>query len=240
VPNTDLPVEDPSSAHVVVRPEDGPAATELTRNRRGMLTSLTVVVPSTDEAGLGLVRTVTGWAPPQFRVDFVVVTDGDAPDGDASDGDAPAADKGGSEVARHLEHLAWAWEPVHRGDASRAELLDRASAVATGEFVVLTTDAPSFDVVPAALGHMWVSAADALLVGAAHSGTGPEDRASLLAQALGLRSGGRPGCIVVLRRWVARFLFNDLGLAIDARDEFEDRVGLLELRLAEILDPAAG
>lgn len=235
MPNTDLPVEDPSSAHVVVRPEDGPAATELTRNRRGMLTSLTVVVPATDDAGLALVRTVTGWAPPQFRVDFVVVTDGDA-----SDGLDPAAAAGGSVVAHHLEHLAWAWDAVPGGDASRAELLDRASAVATGEFVVLTAGAPSFDVVPAALGHMWVSAADALLVGAAHSGAGPEDRAALLAQALGLRSGGRPGCIVVLRRWVARFLFNDLGLAIDARDEFEDRVGLLELRLAEILDPVTG
>jgi hypothetical protein len=60
------------------------------------------------------------------------------------------------------------------------------------------------------------------------------DRDRRLAAALGL-APGRSDAVVVLRRWVARFLLDDLGRAIDPLDEVLDRIRLLEVRLVEVV-----
>jgi hypothetical protein len=243
VHETDLPVDDPAAAHVVVRTSDGAALPELTRHRRGMLTSLSVVVLSADAAGLDLVRAMTELAPPQYRMEFVVA-DG-AHDGRAGEGlDA---------IARHLDQLAWSWEIVEEPAGGRIAAFDQASAVATGEFVVVAAPGvASVQPLTGALGHMWVNGADALIVGGAASrpdGDGSvtavpsaastlDVRAERLITALGLRrgpAGGSPA-IVVLRRWVARFLFDDIARAIDPVEEFAERVRLVEMRLVEVVD----
>jgi hypothetical protein len=241
VNETDIPVEDPATAHVVVGPDDGPGLSELTHHRRGMLTSLSVVVMSTDDAALDLVRAMTDWAPPQYRMEFVVADHG-------RDGQR---DPGLDAVAHHLDQLAWSWEIVEEPGEGRAVALDQASAVATGEFVVVAAPGvASVEPLTEALGHMWVNGADALVVGgeppvpagAGVGGTpGPDVRAERLAVALGLRRGtaGAAPAIVVMRRWVARFLFDDIGRAIDPVEEFADRVRLVEMRLVEVVRPPA-
>jgi hypothetical protein len=242
VHETDLPVDDPSTAHVVVRPGDGSGLTELTRHRRGMLTSLSVVVLSADADGLALVRAMTEWAPPQYRMEFVVA------DG-AHDG---RADEGLDAIARHLDQLAWSWEIVEEPAGGRIAAFDQASAVATGEFVVVAAPGvASVRALTGALGHMWVNGADALIVGGAPAdpptvpttggpagATTPDLRAERLTTALGLRRGprGSSPAIVVLRRWVARFLFDDISRAIDPVEEFAERVRLVEMRLVEVVD----
>ena len=229
---TDLPVDDPSTAHVVVHPSDGSGVAELTRHRRGMLTSLSVLVTSAGPDASALVHAVTDWAPPQYRIDFVLVADGPEPD---------VGDRAG--ISRHLDRLAWAWESVERPAGGRASAIDRASAVSTGEFVVVATaGVTSVEPLTGALGHLWVNGADALIVGGTAPDPGIADdsgdtRADRLGAALGLRRGApgsSPG-IVVLRRWVARFLFDDIGRALDPIEEFAERVQLLELRLVEVV-----
>ncbi len=218
----------------------------LARHRHGLLTGLSVVVVDPDPVASRLVSAAVDWAPPDFRVEFVL--------GDPS-----------KTLTDRLDVLAWPWSAVSV-PTGRAAALDAATAVSSGEFVVVGsgtagTRGPeaavhdrqerqderdgghAFDRLGEALSLMWVNGADALVLGQAPEvepasvvEPGGEDRRAVrLALALGIRRGGRPG-LVVLRRWVARFLFDDIAAAIDPLHEFADRVRLLELRLLEVLD----
>ncbi len=230
---TDLTVDDPTATYVVVRSTDRSGPTELTRQRRGMLTSMSVLLAG-DGGGLAeQVASVTDWAPPQFRVEFVFV--------------APPEAAEVSAVTDRLDGLAFSWSVLDVPEGGRGPALDRASGESTGEFVVVPGPGP----VPAealsdALVHMWVNGADALVIssgrsttpaGVAQSGDGDvaDLRADRLRAALGLRRGDGGPAVVVLRRWVARFLFDELGRAIDTAEELADRIRLLELRLIEVL-----
>jgi hypothetical protein len=251
VHETEVPVDDPSVApstgdpeatHIVVRSTDRSGPSDLTRQRRGMLTSLSVLLTGGGDAVAEQVRQVTDWAPPQFRVEFELVAGPEDPEVMA--------------IADRLDELAFAWSVLSPPAGGRGPALDHASAESTGEFVVIPGggDVP-VDALSDALGLMWVNGADALVI-AAGSGAGPDvsadvpadvpadidaatagqdRRAERLGVALGLRRGEDRPAVVVLRRWVARFLFDDLGRAIDPIEEFAERVGLLELRLLEVL-----
>lgn len=224
------PSPDPSGdAHVVVRVGEGPDVADLARSRRGMLTSLAFVIPDVGPGTLDVVRAVTDWAPPQFRVEFVLV---DPPAGDA---EAAVALE---QASAHLDGLAWSWESVPRPAGGRAEALDAATAVATGEFVVVVRGGiPDLASLPSSLGQLWVHGGDILLVPAGSGqGRAPSttDRDRRLAAVLGL-GPGRSDAVVVLRRWVARFLLDELGRAIDPLDEVLDRIRLLEVRLVEVV-----
>lgn len=152
----------------------------------------------------------------------------------------------------------WSWQLVAAGQG-RADTLDRLTAECTGDFIVVPHQAEALGLMPVALGHLWVQGADAVVVstepdprrgpGAAAGAHGErtsdpagEDRdaARRLAEVLGLRSatGPRPLGMVVLRRWVARFLLDELGRAIDAAEELGERARLMELRLVEVVAPA--
>ena len=200
------------------------------QRRPGLLTGLSIVVSDDDPDDS--VTAAIEWAPPEFRVEFVL-----------RDPSPATTDR--------LDLLAWPWRAVAGGDG-RASSLDAATAVSAGEFVVVASGprrgtpapGPMFEHLRDALGLMWVNGADALVLGpfadappfadVTAVGSGPDARPERLAAALGLRNGGGP-TLVVLRRWVARFLFDEIGLAIDPMDEFADRVRLLELRLLEVL-----
>lgn len=196
------------------------------------MTSLSVLVAAADDGAADVqVRAVADWAPPQFRIEFVLV------------GATPGP------LTRRLDDLAWSWVVVESPDGGRGPALDRASAESTGEFVVVSTDGlsddrTSLDRLSGAFGHMWVNGADALVISGSAEPVGahPSDpdrsdvRAQRLGTALGLRWGEGGPAVVVLRRWVARFLFDDIGRAIDPIEEFTERVRLLELRLVEVVD----
>jgi hypothetical protein len=204
----------------------------LARHRHGLLTGLSVVVVAPEPIAAAQVAAAVEWAPPEFRVEFVL-------------GDPPAA------LTERLDVLAWPWTGVSV-PTGRAAALDAATAQSSGEFVVIgsggatpvdpAVEGRAFERLGEALSLMWVNGADALVLGRSPEvrpedvvGAGGEDqRAVRLAVALGIRRGGGPG-LVVLRRWVARFLFEDIAQAIDPLYEFGDRVRLLELRLLEVL-----
>ena len=203
------------------------------RHRHGLLTGLSVVVVADGAAASAQVSAVLDWAPPEFRLEFVL---GDPPSG----------------LTDRLDALAWSWTAVAVPD-DRAGALDAATAQSSGEFVVMASGiagadaddlAGTFDQLGEALGLMWVNGADALVLGPTDGappfsdvtavGPGPDQRPGRLAVATGLQRGdGRH--LVIMRRWVARFLFDGLGRAIDPVQEFGDRVRLLELRLLEVL-----
>ncbi|UDY34817.1 hypothetical protein [Dermatobacter hominis] len=219
--------------HRIVDPTVLGTSDSLARHRRGLLTGLSIVVVDPEPVASAQVAAATDWAPPEFRVEFVL--------GDPS----PA-------LTDRLDVLAWPWSAIAL-PTGRLAALDAATAQASGEFVVIGSvggdaagpsgDDHPFEQLGEALGLMWVNGADALVLGQARELTVPDEeqqagdlRPTHLATALGVRRGG-PGALVVLRRWVARFLFDDIASAIDPLHEFGDRVRLLELRLLEVLGP---
>lgn len=216
----------PGGSHVVVRADDAPFATEVLRRRRGMLTSLGVVVVPVGPADVELVRAVTDWAPPEYRVEFAVVDP--PPDRQAAD----ALEL----IAAHLDRLAWPRTSVPDRGGRRGDVLAAAVAACSAEFVVVGRgEPPELRALGPALGHLWIQGADAVMVpadpGRFGAVGGPERR---VAEMLGLVAGAGGG-VVILRRWVARFLLDDLGRALDPVEEFLDRAGLLELRVVEFV-----
>lgn len=217
-------------------------AADLTRRRRTR-TRLAVVVAERGEAALSVLRDVTVGAPRQFDTELVVV------DPDPGDGGTSMA-----HVAHLLDPMAWPWVGVERPAGGRADALDLATATAVGDFLVVPRDGTAVAELPPALGHLWVHGADALVVSRPGAGGAPGaepnvpsgvvagegDAASRvgrrLAEALGLRTA-EPDvpapAMAVLRRWVARFLLDELGRALDPLEEFESRTRLLDLRLVE-------
>lgn len=210
----------------------------VTRHRHGLLTGLSMVVVASEPVASAQVAAVTDWAPPEFRVEFVLAEP------------SPV-------LTDRLDSLAWPWVAVASADDPGAAL-DLATAQSNGEFVVIVgadavdaTSAAAVEHLGEALGLLWINGADALVIGPREPGAfapptaggitaamaGPTERdvrSERLAAAIGLRRGGS-NHLVVLRRWVARFLFEGIGAAIDPLDEFADRVRLLELRLLEVL-----
>ncbi len=217
--------------HRVVDPSVLRGSESVTRRRHGLPTGLSVVIAG-GPSGAELVDAVLQWAPREFRVELVL--------GDPS-----------PTLTDRLDVLAWQWTAVESA-AGRASLLDAATVVSTGEFVVVAGPAAgSLGDLEEGLGLMWVNGADALVLAAGdadaagHAVTtddcgaagqdddGVDRRAGRLSSALGLSRGGARGS-VVLRRWVARFLFDGIGRAIDPVSELGDRIRLLELRLLEV------
>lgn len=198
----------------------------VTRRRHGLLTGLSVIADA-GSAGADQVDAVLRWAPPEFRVELLL-------------GDPTPS------LAERLDVLAWPWTAVAAADG-RATMLDAATVVSSGEFVVVAGLAPeSLGHLEEGLGLMWVNGADALVICADSAGAQPRDRrsgeagdvgsdrrAERLGSTLGLSGAGARG-LVVLRRWVARFLFDGIGRAIDPLHELGERVRLLELRLLEV------
>ena len=206
----------------------------VTRHRHGLLTGLSMVVVAAEPVASAQVAAVTEWAPPEFRVEFVLADP------------TPA-------LTDRLDSLAWPWVAVAPSD-DPGEALDIATAQSHGEFVVIAgaaavdaTSAAAVQHLGEALGLLWINGADALVIGpsepvpspaalsdAPAGSAAPDVRADWLAAAIGRRRrgaahlGGR-------RRWVARFLVVGIGAAIDPLEEFADRVRLLELRLLEVL-----
>lgn len=133
------------------------------------------------------------------------------------------------------EAIPVAWRSLGRPMGGRAAVLAEAAAAVEHEFVALvTSDDVPFDGLTAALGHMWADGCDAALVDAADvavADTGGSessvDAAAELAAWLGPVGLRGPGRLVVLRRWVARWVFHEVTRAIEPWVEVADRCRLL-------------
>jgi hypothetical protein len=66
-----------------------------------------------------------------------------------------------------------------------------------------------------------------------------DDTATRVAAWLGLSEAPVPGRVVVVRRWVARWLLNEIGRSLDPVAEFADRARILGLGVVELVAPPA-
>ena len=222
----DVHVDDPSVTRVVVRRADPRAADLLTRGS-DVGTSVSILVPTGGTAGQPFVDALQRWRPAGLRVETLVVEHPDDP---------------GRELLRdRLARSGMSWRVVERPMGGRVAALAAVAETIDHEFLVLPTsgDAP-FDAVASALCHMWTDGCDAAMVDVAGTALpdlrSPEvgDPSALLTSWLGLRGAGEPRRLVVLRRWVARWLFNEITRAIDPGEEVADRARLLGMGIVRM------
>lgn len=232
----DLTVDDPSITRIVHRRADVARSVEMLSRAGDVATSITVVIPVGGTGGLGVAEGLGSWQPVGVRVEVLVMEDVDDP---------------GRPILRdHLVRAGRPWRVLQRPMGGRAAAIAAAAAGADHEFLVVSTGGrPAFQHVPSALCDMWGEGCDAAMIepdGAGALGSEParaEDAAAELVEWLGLRSTPEPGRLVVLRRWVARWLFNEITRAIDPGDEVADRarllgIGIVRVGSSEVTSPA--
>jgi hypothetical protein len=234
-------VRDPWNERIVARRIGDNYAVSVASRTEGPLTGVAVLVP-TDERGPALVDRLLGWTPEQLRVEQVALTAVDRP-----------YELGGRAVAlgEAVEQVASDFVVVpmdHAVDLDRVpELLvnmwlDGADVGLMGPagsqpFVEPTERvirrrpwfvSPEFDVAMQPDRTTDVIVATQLPA---------EDTAARVAAWMGLSEAPVAGRVVVVRRWVARWLLNEIGRALDPVAEFADRARILGLGVVELVDP---
>jgi hypothetical protein len=223
----DLTVDDPSITRILNRRADVARSAEMLSRAGEVATSVTVVIPVGGTGGLGVAESLGGWQPVGVRVEVLVMEDVDDP---------------GRPILRdHLSRSGRPWRVLDRPMGGRAAAMAAAATGADHEFLIVSTGGqPAFEYVPSALCDMWGEGCDAAMVepdGAALQPTGNEpsdDAAGELVEWLGLRGTPEPGRLVVMRRWVARWLFNEITRAIHPGDEVADRARLLGIGIVRV------
>jgi len=219
---------DPAITRLVSRDASGAAASLL--HRAGpVATSLTFVVPEDARAGATFATGLRTWKPDTLRIEVLAV---------AGHQDRRAVPAGPGAPVVPLR-------PLPRPLGGRAAVLAEAAEAAACEFLVITSaDEVPFESLVPAMGHMWAEGCDAALVDpltplidAGATGVPGADAAAKLATWLG--PAGPVGRVVILRRWVARWLFNEVTRAIDPWEEIADRARLLGIGIVHLRAPEA-
>ncbi|HTN99471.1 MAG TPA: hypothetical protein VL068_02250 [Microthrixaceae bacterium] len=225
-PLLNLPtIYDPGVTRVVERhekPSDARLLSGITR------TSCSFVLLDGDSALIRRSADTSAFDQLQIRREFLVLTDGDR--GEAM-----------NTLRSELLGTGVTWQIFNRAMGGRASVLAEAVEYASNEFLVLGIGTEAvFDRIPMLLGHMWVEGAD---VGVLSAEQGDEmgefypempDASQRLTQWLGLVGSPQQGGLVVMRRWVARWLFNEISRSIDPADELADRARLLGLAILRL------
>ncbi len=216
----DVLLDDPSVTRVVHRRAHGTAPRLLTR-ATGIATSVSVVVPTGGSSGQPFVDGVSAWNTAGLRTEVLVVESADDP--------------GRAVLRDRLSRSGLSWRVLERPAGGRVATLAAVAEAVEQEFLVIPTsgDAP-FEQVDPALCHMWTDGCDAAMLELRPTGEVDGDPSAQLAAWLGLHGAAEPGRIVVLRRWVARWLFNEITLAIDAGEEVADRARLLGMGIVRL------
>jgi hypothetical protein len=129
---------------------------------------------------------------------------------------------------------------VPRPEGGRVSELDAMTSMATCELLLFPTGPDvRFDGLGDALRRMWVDGADAAVLdepGApvVTAGLAAGDAAGRLAELIGVGAGRPSNRLVVVRRWVARWMLSEVDRALDPVEEFRDRGRLLGLGLAVV------
>lgn len=199
--------------------------------RPGIVTGLSVLVPSPDSATLPLVADLAGQLGQMFRLEAVVAADDAVTLWRDSMGEGLAAASVGFRVATPAV--------PHRSAA-----LDAVSGLASGEFVLLARGAlPDLDLLVPGLLRVWIDGADALVMPSVPVAMDPDEEPTAIvsghvADLAGL-TGAPLGGVLVLRRWLARYLFNELDRTIDPASEVRQRLRSVGARLVELSSPPA-
>ena len=195
------------------------------RAARGVTTSLAIVVAGLEPRdAAALVAEVQDSVPAGARQEYLVLDDHTNPSR--------------RQLVNALQGVGDAMRLVPRPSGGRATEFDALSLSARSEFLVVALGArPPVGLLASALGLMWSRGSDAVAV----VGEGVEpvegDTGMQLVEYLGMRSlGATAPRVVVVRRWVARWLFSEIDRALDPGDEVADRARLLGLDMA-VLTP---
>ncbi|MHB1138756.1 MAG: hypothetical protein ACYC2O_07345 [Microthrixaceae bacterium] len=226
-------LDDPSVTRLMVRhPGPGRAGRMLDRTA-AVATSVSVIVTDSGPSGERHVDAASQWRPEGVRVEMLVMEN--------------PADPSRLQLRDALARSGRSWRVLDRPMGGKATAVCAAIEQSEHEFVIVSTSGSGpFELVGSALSFMWVDGADAALLqwAADPDPTGPVastaelDAASLLAEWLGLSGTGTPGRLVVMRRWVARWLFNEIGRAIEPAEELADRARLLGIGIVQMVEPA--
>lgn len=242
-------LDDPTVTRLMVRHRGLGRAGKMLEATESVATSVSAVITESGACGERHIAEVANWRPGGVRVEMLVVEDPASPER-LSMRDA-------------LGRSGRTWRVLERPMGGRATSIAAAIEQSEHEFVVVSSGAGGpFELVASALSYMWVDGADVALLqwGSAGSDTsdGPRDlapemtidvgalelaavaeaaeAAGTLAEWLGLAGVGVPGRLVVMRRWVARWLFNEISRAIDPAEELADRARLLGIGIVKMIE----
>lgn len=218
-------LEDPSTTRLMLRRVGDPRGAGLLRRAGAVSTSLTVVAPTGGEAAGSIVDALESFHSPHVRVELLVMED--------------ELDPGHLALRERLSRTALSWRTAVRPPGGRAGSLAAATVAAEHEFLLVGTGVGAqYDQIDAALSLMWAEGADIALVHAGESDaadvTDAADPAATLSAWLGLGAPVPEGRLVLMRRWVARWLFNEITRAISPGDEIADRVRLLGVGIVQL------
>jgi len=225
-PHLHTPIlEDPAITRLMLR---GPCVgrhTDLLRRAGAVATSMSVVVTESGGGAAAALSALAGWHPEHVRVELLVM-----------DGDG---DPGRSVLREQLAVVGRPWRPVARPLGGRAASLAAAVCAAENEFVLIGgRGCPAFPLVEPALSWMWAEGADVALISDGMvdpvNGSEDSDPSRTVARWLGLAGPVPDGGSVLMRRWVARWLFNEITRAISAADEVADRARLLGIGIVQV------
>jgi len=185
-----------------------------------------VVLDEGGEGASALLASLAGWRPEHVRVELLVM--------------GREGDLGRSVLREQLDGGGRPWRPVARPLGGRAASLAAAASAAEHEFVLFgARGCPAFGLVEPALSWMWAEGADVALI-AGGTTDGPLDPADgsdpsqTVARWLGLSGTVPDGRSVLMRRWVARWLFNEITRAISPAEEVADRARLLGIGIVQL------
>lgn len=192
--------------------------------RDRIITSIAVVVAGVAPHEVSsLMHMVDRYRPGDSRVEYLVLDD--------------HCDPNRRELLEAVGMAGDSHRVVPRPSGGWAVELDALTMAATSEFVVvLNGSCELLCPLETALGSLWIHGGDAASIRGSVGPSGtvdPGDDAARLTSHLGLAAQGGEH-LVVLRRWVARWLLNEMDRALDPGAEFADRARLLGLTLVEL------
>lgn len=222
---------DPTVTRLVHR-DLGSAHAALFDRAEPVATSASFVTTDESASAVDLLATVRGWQSGRVRSEVIVPVRDDQP--------RVIGPKAGEDPADQVP-----LRTIRRELGGRAIVLSCAVEAASHEFVIFASSPElSGAGLSAAFGTMWAEGCDAALI-EAEGCDDPEplgdrlqreyvDAAEAMTSWLGTAASRVPGRAVIMRRWVARWLFNEVARAVDPWTEIADRARLLGIAIVSM------
>lgn len=234
-------VRDPWAERFVARPVDDRRAAAVAERATGELSGVSVLVPADDRRGPAIAERLARTAPDRLRLEQIAVTIPAA--------GAPLGDRA---VALEQAVLAVSSDFVvvptdHTADFDRLPELLVHMWLEGADVGLMGPTAGQPAVRPAdpvarrrplymSRNHPSRFRAERVVDPMPEPGLPAPDAAARVAAWLGLSEDPVPGRLVVVRRWVARWLLSDVGRAAAPVEEFADRARVLGLSVVELVD----
>lgn len=220
-PLPDLQLDDPTLTRLIRRRVQELDEPSLARAAAQLTTSMSIVLTEPGDL-TGVIEVLSGWNAPRLRTELLVVAD--------------EPQRGPDRYRLAAGNISW--RRVPRSDGGRAGTLAAAAEQADNEFVMVLAGPPvGPHLVEGVLAAMWAHGGDVAVIvrpddaaAADEAGVAAQpaaDPAAQLAGWLGLGAAVAGPRHVIMRRWVARWLFNEVTRSICPGEEVADRARLL-------------